>query len=126
MENLASTYKAQEIAVWIVKLSIKASLLILFCFVFAHLWEGGPKPSDSEWVGLSFFPIGVMAGLAISLRYPIFGGIFVAASLLGFYAWHFFESARLPSGPFFILFAAPGILMLAIKLTHRMTAANKR
>ena len=126
MENLASNYRAQEIAIWIVKLSIKASLLILFCFVVAHLWEGGPKPVESEWIGLSFFPIGVMLGLAMTLRYPIAGGILVAASLLSFYAWHFFESARLPTGPFFILFAAPGLLMLAIKLTHKMTATNKR
>lgn len=118
MDNLAKNFRAQDIAVWIVRLLVKISLFLLGCFVFAHLWEGGPRPTGTEWVGLSFFPIGIMLGLFVTLRYPIAGGILVLLSLAGFYAWHFLESSSLPSGPFFILFASPGLLMLASKLTY--------
>ena len=40
------------------------------------------------------------------------GGVVTVIGLLGFYVWHLVVSGGLPSGPYFALFALPGVLFL--------------
>ena len=112
----AKQLAASTIAIWIGKLGALLSLLFLGWFAIAHIIEGGPSPTANEWIGLAFFPIGMMLGLGVSLKNPLAGGGLVLLFLASFYGWHFLESGRAPSGPFFVLLAAPGIFLLCVSL----------
>ena len=102
---------------WLSWILAAASLLTLGTFVSAHLFEwitveGTPTPTLWEWLGIALFPLSVLAGCLLGLRWPLAGGILGTAGLLGFYLWHFAGAGRLPTGPYFVLFSLPCLLFL--------------
>jgi hypothetical protein len=103
---------------WTARFGSVASLLVLAAFIFGDT-ERGVSPTALEWLGIAFFPGGVIVGMLLAWRKELLGGAITAASLLGFYAWHFSVSGKLSAGPWFILLAAPGILFLVASLTER-------
>jgi len=66
--------------------------------------------TTNEAVGFLFFPVGVIVGFAVAWRREAFGGLITLGSLALFYVWMFNRDGRFPSGPYFFLFAAPGLL----------------
>ncbi len=91
-----------------------ASTLVLLAFVFGgqeHL-----RMTANEAVGFLFFPVGVVAGFAVAWRREAVGGLITLGSLALFYVWMFNRDGRFPTGPYFLVFAAPGLLHVASAL----------
>ncbi|HEY0726811.1 MAG TPA: hypothetical protein VGD38_02005 [Pyrinomonadaceae bacterium] len=96
---------------WIARVASLASIALL-----AMIFLGEPfQPSQisfQEWVGLSFFPIGVVVGMIIAWRKEALGGVVTVASLAGFYLVYGYLFRNHIGGWFFLAFAAPGFLFL--------------
>lgn len=105
---------------WIAKVwSIASVGLILLIFIGEALQPTAPLPTSQERVGLLLFPVGVCLGMIVAWRREGLGGFITAGSLLAFYAMMRAVSGEFPRGPFFALFAAPGILFLVSWLLSR-------
>lgn len=64
-----------------------------------------------EWVGLSFFPIGVIIGFAVAWWREALGAAIAASSLLMFYmVYGALLSGRVPGGPWFFILTSPAAL----------------
>jgi hypothetical protein len=73
------------------------------------------NPSDispTEWVGLLFFPLGVVTGMAIAWWKEGAGSVITVASLVGLYLVYGYLLRNHVGGWVFIVFAAPGFLFL--------------
>ncbi len=103
----------KKTVLWIARISAAASIVVLLVFILGHILDGGKAPSLNEVVGLAFFPSGVLFGLLLGYKQPMYGGSVAIVSLLAFYSWNLTMSGDLPSGPYFLIFASPGILFLA-------------
>lgn len=89
------------------------SIAFLLIFLVGEAFTGeGVRPTNSEWLGLVLFPLGVLLGLVLSWWREGPGGALTLLSLAGFYLWNRLQSGRWPGGPFFLLVAAPGLLFL--------------
>jgi hypothetical protein len=62
------------------------------------------------------FPVGVIAGFVVAWWNELAGGLITLGSVVLFYLFLFALSGRWPGGPYFLLFAAPGVLHLACAL----------
>lgn len=100
---------------WAARLSSLASLGLLTWFLFS----GGAAPTVNEGIAMALFPGGVMLGMLLGWWREGLGGLLTVASLAGFYAWMAIVGGR-ASGPYFLLFAAPGFLFLAAWLMGRL------
>jgi hypothetical protein len=104
-----------EIALrWTARVWGIASALLLLAFAF-----GGREHvrfTAGEAIGFLFFPIGLIVGFAVAWWRELAGGLITMGSLALFYVWLFARDGRLPAGPYFLLFAAPGILHIASAL----------
>jgi len=96
---------------WIARIWSVLSILFILAFAIGEA-GGGPRPSQQEWIGLVFFPIGVCAGLALAWWRERLGGLLSIGCLLAFYIWNLLRSGHAPRGPWFFLVAAPGLLFL--------------
>ncbi len=111
--------KTAELAYWISAFSIAIGRLgtvlstcLIAMFVFGSIQSGDPAPNITEWTGLAFFPIGVIAGLLAGWRWPLAGSIVSMLSLVGFYCWSYIVSGRVDLGPYFVLFTLPATFYL--------------
>ena len=95
---------------WIARVGSVASVALLLQFLFGG-GEAG-TPTASEAVALAFFPIGVTVGMALGWWREWWGGLLTAGSLGAFYLWIVVQGGQVPSGPYFVLFALPGLLWL--------------
>lgn len=90
--------------------SIASIALLLMLFV-----GEGFRPSEisrNEWVGLLFFPIGVMIGMVIAWWKEGLGSAITLGSLLAFYlVWGYLLRNHI-GGCWFVVFASPGLLFL--------------
>lgn len=94
--------------------SIVSITLLLMLF----LGEGfhPSEISTNEWVGLVFFPIGVVIGMAIAWWKEGAGSAITLGSLLGFYiVWGYFLRNHI-GGWWFVIFASPGFVFLLHRL----------
>lgn len=97
--------------------SIASITLLVMLFV----GEGADpsKISSNEWVGLVFFPLGVVIGMAIAWWKEGWGWVITLGSLLGFYVvWGFLLRNHI-GGWWFLIFASPGFLFLLHWLLYR-------
>lgn len=105
---------------WVARIWSLAGIAFLLVFIFGEVFSGhGAKPTAAEWIGLAFFPGGVGAGLVVAWFREGIGGIIATGCLIGFYGWNLLERGRFPTGPYFLLVAAPGILFLLSSLLSR-------
>ncbi len=105
--------KSAKIIRALAKIGSLASLGFLSMFVVAHFTQGElPAIGSHEWLGLMFFPIGVMAGLLLSWWKEALGGWLTVGNLIAFYCWNLMNSGHLPGGPYFILLTLPGLMFL--------------
>lgn len=96
--------------------SISSTLLLV---AFALGGREDLRMSASEAVAFLFFPVGVVAGFAMAWRWERAGGLITLGSLVLFYLWMFLRAGRWPTGPYFMLLAAPGLLFTASALLGR-------
>ena len=105
---------------WLARLSSVAVALFIGAFVVGEMVNGvGKPPSASEWLGLAFFPVGLLFGLAIGWWKELPGGLITMLSLAGFYIWNYSRSGSWPSGPWIPLLSAPGLVFIFAALTRK-------
>lgn len=95
--------------------SIASITLLLMLFT-------GFEPSHvppRQWVGLFFFPLGVMVGMAIAWWKEGLGAAITLGSLLGFYLVYGYLMRYHIGGWVFVMFASPGFLFLLHWLLYR-------
>jgi len=112
---MVSSPRLESTIRWTARIWTAASLLFLSAFIFGGA-ERGNWPTATQWIGLAFFPTGIVAGLLIALWKELWGGGVAALSLIGFYVWHFVVSGNLADGPWFVVIAAPAFLFLTAGL----------
>ena len=89
---------------------LSLGMLVLFAF------SGGNWPTPFEWLMISFFPVGVAVGIVLAWHREVLGGAVTLVGLAGFYAIAAGADASRPLGPWFVVFALPGLLLLACGL----------
>ena len=89
--------------------AVSIALILLF-FIGVRPTQVAPR----EWIGLMFFPFGVILGMLISWRRELEGSLWSLASLAGFYlVYEVIVTGRPPRGWAFLVFTAPAFLFLA-------------
>ena len=89
--------------------AVSIAIILLF-FIGFHPSQVAPR----DWIGLMFFPFGVILGMLISWKRELEGSLVSLASLAGFYLiYGVMLTGRLPGGWAFVAFTAPAFLFLA-------------
>lgn len=111
---------------WAARLLSLATALLLALFFLGE----GVQISDLaglEFIGLLFFPVGLLIGFAVGWRNELIGGNISVLSIAAFYfGYELIASGRLPSGFSFALFTIPGLLFLAYGLVDRVVLHHHR
>ena len=111
---------------WAARLLSLATALLLALFFLGE----GLQISDLagfEFVGLLFFPVGLLIGFAVGWRNELAGGIISVLSIAAFYfAYELWATGTLPSGFSFAVFVVPGLLFLAYGLIDRVVLHHHR
>lgn len=98
---------------WLARILSIGSFLFIGTFVVGELAGGtGPAPRPSEWLGLLFFPIGLLTGLALAWKKELAGGLMAILSVAAFYVWDYVRSGTCPTGLWFLILSAPGLLFI--------------
>lgn len=108
---------------WVARIGSVVSLTLLVALFIGE----GLHPSQiarTEWVGLLFFPIGVMVGMVVAWRKEGLGGSITVASLVAFYVIYGYFFRNHIGGWAFVTFALPGFLFLLHWLVLRTTEAG--
>ena len=103
---------------WIARILSIVSMGILLLFFIGE----GFNPvqlSARDWILFIFFPLGITIGIILAWRWEMLGGIIAFVSLLSFYASHFIMSNKFPAGPYFLIFALPGISFMLCGILSR-------
>jgi hypothetical protein len=90
--------------------SIASITLLLMLFAGEGLHPS--RITASEWVGLLFFPVGVVIGMVIAWWKEGVGSLVTVGSLLAFYVVYGYLMRNHLGGWAFIVFALPGFLFL--------------
>jgi hypothetical protein len=121
---MTSTYPRLAFCLrWLARLAGLVSMGVLVLFLKGEdgltsraAWA---KVRPVEWLGLVFFPFGVLLGLALAWWREGLGAAVAALSLTAFYLVYGLLAGRLPGGPWFLIFTAPAVLFYASWLAHR-------
>ena len=90
-------------------------LVTLFAFGNDGVTSGPIR--DHEYIGLFFFPVGIILGFIIGWTHEMLGGIISTASLACFYlVYELAIMGSVPRGPWFAVFNIPGFLFLSYGL----------
>jgi hypothetical protein len=100
----------KTILLWIARAASLTSAAIILLF-FVGFQPG--RVALREWIGLAFFPIGVVVGFVIAWWKEGLGGGVTLVSLLAFYGIYGFLMGSHIGGWAFIVFSSPGFLFLA-------------
>jgi hypothetical protein len=105
---------------WTARLSSVVCLAIIFLFFIGEGIDFQAVKSK-EWVGLFFFPLGVLIGLVLAWREEIAGGAVTVLSVIGFYLiYGLLLSGSVWQGWAFLPFFVPGILFLVYGFQTRV------
>ena len=97
---------------WLARGTSMASIVLLVLFLFGDGLNPGAVKSR-EWIGLVFFPFGVILGMAVAWKREALGSLLSIGSLVGFYAvYGLILGNRLPRGWAFAMFTTPAFLFL--------------
>ena len=88
-----------------------ASITLLF-MLFASELLNPSEVAPRQWVGLFFFPLGVIVGMIIAWWKEGLGAAITVGSLLGLYLVYGYFMRYHIAGWAFIVFASPGFLFL--------------
>lgn len=102
---------------WIARAASLLSIATILAF-FGDFQPGKVRPR--EWIGLLFFPFGVIVGMLISWLREFAGAVLSLLSLTAFYFFYgVFLNGRWPGGWAFLVFTTPAFLFLASWLLAR-------
>lgn len=96
---------------WIARLASITSITLLVVLFIGEAFNPS-QIGSKEWVGLLFFPIGVVTGMVIAWWNEGLGGVVTVASLALFYLVYGYLFRNHIGGWWFVTFAAPGLLFL--------------
>ncbi len=120
-----SDFSFSRILFWCARSWAAINLLLLFYLYFV---VGGGDTTASfgphQWTLFAFFPLGVIAGLAIGWWKELLGAFLTIVGLGGFYVLTIMDTGRMTQGGWaFLFFAGPGFLYLlhALLLDSRQT-----
>ncbi|MBX3359784.1 MAG: hypothetical protein KF745_15315 [Phycisphaeraceae bacterium] len=102
---------------WLARIGSLASIGMLAAFAFGGGEPGVPTLRELGMIAL--FPVGVSLGMILGWWRELWGGVLTVLSLAAFYALSFGLTGRPPGGPYFVIFALPGVLFLACGLLAR-------
>jgi HSP20 family molecular chaperone IbpA len=94
------------------RLGSVASITLLILIFMNEAFEPS-EISRNEWIGLVFFPIGVVIGMVIAWWKEGVGSVVTVASLVGFYLVYGYVLRNHIGGLAFVAFASPAFLFLA-------------
>ena len=86
--------------------------ITLLAMIFFGEESRSHEISRNEWIGLTFFPLGVAIGMIIAWWKEALGSVLTVASLIGFYVVYGYLLQNHIGGWWFIVFSAPGFLFL--------------
>jgi hypothetical protein len=111
---------------WTARIWSILSILFIMAFAIGEglLFQETAPFRLSELVGLLFFPVGILIGMLLGWWREGLGGIVTMVSLVVFYGISFFTNGRFPSGPYFALVAAPGLLFAINSLLRHHQASR--
>lgn len=106
---------------WVARIGSIVCAAVLMAFIF-----GGNErlPQQEEWLQLAFFPGGILLGMALGWKNELLGGVVTVLSLLAFYAMQLIQAGNLPAGPWFFIFASPGILFLVAWFAEKLSSQS--
>jgi len=103
------------------------SIVFVLVIVIGHILNPEDVlPTIGEWIGILFFPFGVVLGLILSWKWEGLGAMITIGSLIGIYITILIIRGYLPRGPFFVLFAAPGFFFLLSWLLSRINGKTQK
>lgn len=97
--------------------------LLVIGFLLAFLFGEGLPPITILHL---CFPLGVMMGLIVAWFLEGIGAAITIVSITAFYLFHYRLSGALPSGPFFLIAAAPSIFFLISKFMRQYIATETK
>lgn len=104
---------------WTARLASVVCLAIIFLFFIGEGFDAR-SVAFREWIGLAFFPFGVLVGLVLAWREEIAGGIVAIASVIAFYlVYGLVLSGNLWQGWAFLPFLVPAALFVLYGLKSR-------
>jgi len=106
---------------WIARAASLLSIGTILLF-FVGFNPGSVRPR--EWVGLAFFPAGVIVGLIVGLWKDGLGACITLISLTAFYAVYGWLMGSNVNSVAFIVFASPGFLFLIAWLFSKSTRSE--
>ena len=110
---------------WIARAGSLLSILLILMFFSGE----GFHPSQvrpKEWVGLMFFPAGVVGGMIVAWWKEGFGAGITLFSLLAFYVVYGLLMGSRAGGWAFVVFASPGFFFLLYWMLSRTKLAERR
>ena len=103
---------------WLGRLMSLLSIGIIALFFLAEPFDPA-RVRPREWVGLAFFPAGVVIGLIIAWWKEGLGAGISLMSLTGFYLIYGWLMGSNVNGLAFIVFTSPAVLFLIARLLSR-------
>lgn len=93
--------------------------ITLLTMLFASEWLHPSHIAPREWIGLFFFPVGVVVGMTIAWWKEGLGAGITLGSLMAFYVVYGYLMRYHIGGWAFVVFASPGFLFLLHWLLSR-------
>lgn len=117
--------KTVRVVRWIARVSaVIVAALIILTFMGGEFTQG-----IEPFLHLSFREtliviafLTAFLGLLLGWKWEIFGGLLTVCGVAAFYLLDYLFSGKAPQGPFFLIFALPGLLFLYCGLRTRMKA----
>ena len=103
---------------WIARAASLLSIGLILMFLIGDSFNPA-RVRPREWIGLAFFPVGVVAGMIVAWWKEGFGGAITLASLVAFYGIYGWLMGSNVNSAAFIFFATPGFLFLICWLLSR-------
>jgi hypothetical protein len=104
------------------------SVLTIGLLLLSIIGEGSAPGTVAgrQWIGLLFFPFGVVVGMLVAWKREAVGGLLSIGSLTCFYVvYGFILSGRLPGGWAFVAFSSPAFFFLLTWLVERTMKRNQ-
>lgn len=114
----------EEMALFILRWSGRVlGLMVLFLLTLFYFTGdvGSTEITIREYIGLLFFPVGLVIGFVVGWRNELAGGMISVLSVAAFYlVYGMLLSGSIRQGSAFMIFAIPGVLFLTYGLLIRI------
>lgn len=110
----------RKVVLWLARALSVFSTLLLSLFLFGEPFPLA-KVTTVQWLGMLFFPLGVVVGFAVAWWKEGVGGLITTTSLFAFYVvFVFVMNENLKQGLWFFVFASPAFLFLLYSAMNRV------